>query len=191
MVMHPAGGSIEHLLKISSTIIITHSIVILSIPFGLLGFWGLTHRLGINTILSIAAFITMSVGMIAVLCAAAINGLTLPLFLRHYDRATPELLNSIKPILTYNSSLNHAFDFIYMGAACLSILLWSILILKTSLLPKWLGWLGIVLSSIAVVSTIGGFDFVDLTGFRIFISGFIVWTVMVGFFLRNVMNEPA
>ncbi|MEO8404947.1 MAG: hypothetical protein ABI480_10135 [Chitinophagaceae bacterium] len=185
MVMHPAGGSIEYLWKISSMIMITHSIALISVPFGLLGFWGLTKRLDSGNILSIGAFITMGLGTIAVMCAAAVNGLVLPLFINHYRDSTPEKISAIKPFLNYNISLNHAFDLIYIGAACGAILLWSIVVLKTGRMPKWFGWLGILLAFIAIGSMIAGFIFFSLTGFRIFIFGFVVWTILAGFFLRK------
>ena len=40
MVLHPAGGSFEHLLKITSLIVVTHAVAIASIPFAVIGFWG-------------------------------------------------------------------------------------------------------------------------------------------------------
>ena len=185
IVMHPAGGSFEYLLKISSMIMITHSIALLSVPFALLGFWGLTKRLDNNNFLSIAAFITMSLGIVAVMCAAVTNGLVLPIFIDYYRDATPDKISLIKPILHYNTALNHGFDLVYIGASCLSIFLWSLVILQTGRLPKWFGWMGIALALVAVISMIMGFVFVNLTGFRIFIMGFVVWTILAGLFLRK------
>jgi protein-S-isoprenylcysteine O-methyltransferase Ste14 len=40
MVLHPAGGSVEHLISITGIIVTTHAIAILSLPFGWMGFWG-------------------------------------------------------------------------------------------------------------------------------------------------------
>ncbi len=57
MGLHPAGGSIEHLIRISPVIIITHSLAIVSIPFMLFGFWGLTKMLYGQPLLSTFAFI--------------------------------------------------------------------------------------------------------------------------------------
>ena len=45
MVMHPSGGSIEHIIKISKTITIAHSLAIFSLPIILFGFYGLTIKL--------------------------------------------------------------------------------------------------------------------------------------------------
>jgi len=185
MGLHPAGGSIEHLIKISSVIIITHSLAIISIPFIVFGFWGLTKRLYDQPLLSTFAFIIICLGMIAVLFAAAVNGLVLPLFLKHFSQASPETINLVKPILAYNTSLNHAFDFIYIGAACAATALWSIAILKTNDLPKWIGYFGMLIALLFIVLLSTGFTLVDLTGFRVFIFGLVSWIVLTGFLIRR------
>jgi hypothetical protein len=185
MVLHPMGGSFEHIQKISAVIMVTHALAILSVPFWILGFWGLTKQLEDDSFISLAAFIVMSVGMFAVVLAAAINGLALPLFVSHYQDATPETINAIKPVLVYNTSLNHAFDLVYTGASCLAVLFWSIAILKTRRLPVWLAWFGIILSLVAVVPMNGGFFITGLTGFRIFVLGFAVWTILIIISMRR------
>lgn len=180
MVLHPAGGNFEHLVKIFNIIVISHSLAILSIPFSLIGFRGLQRRLGQAPLLSTSAFAIMVVGLGAGVAAAAINGLALPLFVRRYAEAPEEMMETIRLILNYGSSLNHAFDFILIGAVCLSMLLWSLAILITKDLPGWIGFLGITLSLAAFVMIVWGFHFVDLHGFRLFIFGWMVWVLSVG-----------
>ena len=180
MVLHPAGGNFEHLVKIFNIIVISHSLAILSIPFSLIGFRGLQRRLGQAPLLSTSAFAIMVVGLGAGVAAAAINGLALPLFVRRYAEAPEQMMETIRLILNYGSSLNHAFDFILIGAVCLSMLLWSLAILITKDLPSWIGFLGITLSLAAFVMILGGFHFVDLHGFRLFIFGWMVWVLSVG-----------
>jgi len=185
MVMHPMGGSIERLQRIAALIMTTHSLAILSVPFAILGFWGLTKKLEDSSLLALMAFSTMSVGLFAVVCAAAVNGLALPLFVTHYIDAPEEKLAAIKPVLNYNTALNHAFDLVYIGAACIAVFLWSLAIFRTHQLPAWLGWLGILLGLTTLVSMSAGFIFFDLTGFRIFVSGFVIWILCAGIFLRK------
>ena len=45
MVLHPAGGYFDYLLKTKRLIILTHVIALLSLPFGYSGFWGLTKKI--------------------------------------------------------------------------------------------------------------------------------------------------
>jgi hypothetical protein len=180
MVLHPAGGSVEHLISITGLIITTHTIAILSLPFGWIGFWGLARKIGTDHFGSMLAFGMVSFGLVAVMFAAAANGLVLPIFLQHYKEATPEAITAIKPILRYSFAVNHAFDYVYTVAFCLAILCWSIAILRTKKLPIWIGWLGIVLSFIAAGIFISGVAVNNLQGFRLFVGSIVVWILLVG-----------
>ena len=181
MVLHPAGGSFEHLLIISSLIMSTHILALISIPFSLYGFLGLTKKLSGDAFFSKVAFITILLGMFAVMCAAAINGLVMPSFIHQYEMSSKDIVDSIRPILSYNSALNHAFDLVFIGAVCVAITLWSIArVFRTRNLPVWLGCFGICLSLSAIIAIFAGFVFVDLTGFRVFVAGFVIWTIIIG-----------
>lgn len=191
MVLHPAGGNIEYLIKITGVIVTTHSIAILSLPVGWIGFWGLTRRIGTNHTGSMLAFAMASLGLVAVLLAAAANGLILPIFLQHYKDADPETITAIKPILRYSFAINHAFDYIYTGAFCLAILGWSISILLTGKLSKWIGWLGIAISIAVVVIVVSGIAVNSLQGMRIFVSTIVIWILLAGIALYKQQEVVA
>ena len=161
MALHPAGGSFEHLLKISKVIVTAHTIAILSIPINLVGFWGFKKSFTKAWGLPMLAFTTISVGHIAALIAAALNGLVLPIFINQYKEATPEKIAAIMPILKFNSALNHAFDYIFIGAMCIAVLLWSIAILITKEYPNWLAYLGILLNACFLAGLMFDFTFVN------------------------------
>lgn len=180
MLLHPVGGSIEHLLKTTRVIILSHSLALLCIPLILVGFWGLTRMMGTGSLLSVMACVTMSFGLVAGMSAAAINGLALPLFLLNYQDATVAASAAIMPILRYSLALNHAFDYIYLGSVCLSTLCWAAAIVTSRKLPVWTGYFGMILSASAVFSLITGFKFLDLQGFRLFMLGNLIWTVSIG-----------
>ena len=160
MVLHPAGDREDYYLIIG-----THSLAILSIPISLLGFWGLSKRLNSDNIFSMAAFIIMTVGLFAVMNAAAINGLAYPLFIKGYQKMSDEVVSAI---LHYSFALNQSMALIYIGAACLSILLWSVAIIKSSKFPKWIGYFGILIGTGSIVVLFSGYVLTDLHGFRIF-----------------------
>ncbi|MEJ0106249.1 MAG: hypothetical protein WDO19_28490 [Bacteroidota bacterium] len=109
----------------------------------------------------------------------------MPLFLNHFPEPSPETINMIKPILAYSTSLNHAFDFIYIGAACAATALCSIAILGTNELPGWIGYFGILIALLFIVLLFTGFTLIDLAGFRVFISGLVSWIVLTGFFMAK------
>jgi len=189
MALHPAGGSIAHLFKVITMVIITHSIAILSVPIILFGFWGLTKRLGGDKTISIIAFIIICLGMVSVMFAAGVNGVAMPLFLTAYKNATPEIINTLKPILIYSGALNHMFDYIFIGFMCIAVMLWSITIVRTKSLPIWIGYAGIALFALTIILMLAGFVFVDLMGFRTFIFLFVAWILVVGVQLRKPVEE--
>ncbi len=180
MVLHPAGGDFQHLVLIFNIIIISHALAVLSVPFSLVGFWGLKDRLQGAPFLSHLAFAIIAVGLMAAVAAAAINGLALPLFVKRYSDASAATLEAIRPILHYGSALNHAFDFILIGAVCLAVLLWSIAVIVTKRIPTWVGYYGLLLSALAILMLSLGFHFVDLHGFRWFIFGWVSWIIIIG-----------
>jgi len=183
MVLHPAGGSIEHLIGITPMIIVTHSIAIFSLPFGWAGCWGLTRKLGTEEYLPVLAFFMISLGLVAVMLAAAANGLALPFFLQHYRDGTQETMDAIKPVLKFNASVNKAFDHIYTIAFCLAILCWSVTILYNRSLPVWVAWSGIAIAAVIVGLYIFGVAANSLGGFRIFGSAMLVWMLLAGWAL--------
>lgn len=183
MVLHPAGGNFEHLLKASKMIVIAHSLAIVSMPVCLLGFWGLTKKLGTENFLSALAMAFMLMGLISGMCAAAINGLALPIYVNYYKDATAELIETIRHPLRYGSSLNLAFDYIFIGAVCIAVTLWSIVVLQTKKLAAWLGYFGIALTIVSVNMMLSGFVFTSLYGFRLFVFGLVGWIVWGGILL--------
>lgn len=185
MVMHPTGGSLEHLRHIATMIIITHSLAILSIPVTLFGFWGLTKRMGTEKPLVMGGFITICMALFAVMLAAAVNGLALPLFINGHYITEPEAQKSLGLLLSYNMTLNHAFDYIFIGGVCSAVILWSIAIIGNSLFPKWVAYVGLATCLLVICSLFAGFIFVDLTGFRVFVAGLVVWMVVIGVMLKR------
>jgi len=183
MVLHPVGGDFDHLVSILTIGRVSHIIAIISLPFVAYGFWGLTLRL--KSQIATLSFFFMLFGLFAVMLAGATNGLILMDFVDRYSEASEELIASLKPFFRLISAINHAFDFIFIGAVCISTGLWSFIILKSKLLPVYLGWLGVLITLTALVSLLAGFVFVDLHGFRIFIFGWVIWIVGIGIMMTR------
>lgn len=190
MVLHPAGGSFAHLLTASPVIIGAHAVAIVSMPVGLAGFWGFAQHFKQEKELSRFAFSFVLFGLFAGLCAAAVNGLALPLFIRNYADATKEFTNTLSPILKYNTALNHAFDFIFIVAVCLAVVFWSVAIVKGKELPRWVGYYGLTLGALGMALLFSGVTLLDLHGFRLFIFGLVTWIIAIGFILKGQRTEP-
>ena len=109
MVLHPVGGNIEHLVKISPMIKTSHIIALFSVPFMLFGFWGLTRSIGFDKTFSVLAFATATLGLFAVMIAGAINGLAVPFFVENLNEANVERKEVAQMILSYGFSLNQLF----------------------------------------------------------------------------------
>ena len=181
MVLHPAGGSLEHLQRMSSLIVFSHSIALGSVPFLLFGYWGLKDRLAADGAVATFAFITTCYALLAAMCAAAINGLALPFFLGQHTSSSTDSIETVRMVLKYNMSLNHAFDFVYIWGSCGATTMWSAAIYRTRKLPVWIGYYGILLSITAISMLVSDFEFLSLDGFRIFVFGYVSWTTLVGY----------
>jgi len=114
-----------------------------------------------------------------VMIAAALNGLALPFFLANLEPSEAST-DMAKQILWYNMSLNHGFDYIYIGGSCVAVILYSLAVIKTKRMPAWIAYAGIVLTVVAIILLAAGFVFVDLHGFRYFVFGFVAWVLMAG-----------
>jgi hypothetical protein len=190
MVLHPVKGNVAYIIQITWIIMAVHAIAILSLPFGWMGFWGLTRKIGTDNGWSVLAFAFISLGLVAVMIAAATNGLIFPIYLQHYKDATPEKLDSLKPILRYGFAINAAFDYIYTFAFAIAIACWSIAILMTKKLNRAIGWMGIFVSIATLIIFISGIAMNSLQGFRIFVTVLVLWILYVGVELVKKRESP-
>ncbi|MEQ8417857.1 MAG: hypothetical protein RIB71_25470 [Imperialibacter sp.] len=180
MALHPAGGDTAHIRQMSDIIIVSHSLAILSIIVLSYGLVGLAIKLKSDIVLSYGGAVLFAFSTVAVTMAAALNGLAVPFFLERMGEITSENSGMIRTVLIYNYSLNKAFDLIFILAMSGAAVLWSWAIVRTGLLKKWLGFLGLVVGILAIAMTLFGFVFTDLEGLRIFIGAFVIWLLAVG-----------
>lgn len=178
MVMHPAGGSIQHLQAFSGMIILTHSIAILSLPFGAAGFLGLTQHLGAGDFFARTAFAAVAFALVAVMMAATANGLVLPMLLK--DMTAPD------PLMRYTHYINSAFDYIYTAFFSFAMLFWSIAILRTRRFPAWCAYAGLVLCLAGPAFILLGLAPATLTGVRFFFAAIAIWIALVARSLMSV-----
>ncbi len=185
MVLHPVGGDFNHLVKIFTMGKIAHGIAILSLPFVTYGFWGLTRRLKGEPFLSNVGFTIILFGLIAAMLAAATNGFVLMDFVQSYKDTSQDTIDSLQPFFVFMRKFNHAFDFIFIGGICLSILFWSVAIIKSKALNVWIGYFGAILSTLGIVLFVSGYELIHLVEFRIFVCGNAAWILCTGIFLRR------
>lgn len=179
MMLHPSGGSMEHITHTKGAIVFSHSVAIFCLPFIFFGSWGLSLLLQTSGRISMLAFLGFCAGLIAAMIAASINGLVLPYFAeRYYKSGIDEAV--LKAILGYGRYMNAAMDYIFIGACVFAIGLWSIIIVTKVLLPKWIGYYGFIIIAFGMIGIFTNFNFISVFGFRIFIFGLVSWLVLVG-----------
>lgn len=181
MVLHPSGGSIEHLLKIYKIAIGAHSIAIFSMPFVGFGFYGLSMMLLTKSRVSMLAFIIIALGLVAGMLAASFNGLILPLFIVQHANDTEQNLNIIKLIINYGFYINKSMDYIFIISSSLSTGVWSLLMIYNNKISKWIGYYGLVLLLFAIAGLVLQFNFTNLFGFRIYVFGIVSWIILTGY----------
>jgi hypothetical protein len=180
MGLHPTGGNIEYIIKITKSITATHSLAIFSLPLLFFGFYGLTNALLDKWKLAKLGLIIMGFGLIAAMFAALINGLTLPYFLGKYENSIAENADTLKLIINYGFAINKPLDYIFIIATCLAITIYSLLIVSSDKLPKWIGFFGLSLIVFVIIGLLTGFVFSNLIGFQIFIFGIAIWFLATG-----------
>ncbi len=185
MVLHPSGGNVTHIMETNDTIIISHAIAIFSLPFIAFGFYGLTSLLLNDSKVSFLAFCFALFALIAGMLAAAINGLVLPMFVEKYFNEFEQNKNTLNPIIRYGFMLNKSMDYILLTGILISILMWSVLIIRGNNIPKWVGYYGMILCILALFGAIIGFDFIYLAGFRIIILCVAGWVILAGWVMRK------
>jgi hypothetical protein len=186
MVLHPSGGSVEHILKIKGVLMGSHGLAIFSLPFVGFGFWGLSNVLQTKSQLSMLGFMMSCFGLVAGMIAATMNGLTLPLYVSNAPDALDP--NTLKAILTYGRYINIPMDYIMIVMISCGIAIWSFLIVRTDLFPKWIGYFGLLLISFGILGIFLQFNFANLFGFRIFIFGMASWIIGIGYFMTFRIN---
>ncbi len=186
MVLHPSGGSVEHILKIKGVLMGSHGLAIFSLPFVGFGFWGLSNVLQTKSQLSMLGFMMSCFGLVAGVIAATMNGLTLPLYVSNAPNTLDP--NTLKAILKYGRYINIPMDYIMIVMFSCGIAIWSFLIIRTDLFPKWIGYFGLLLIGFGILGIFLQFNFANLFGFRIFIFGMASWIILMGYFMIFRIN---
>jgi len=185
MVLHPAGGGFEKLSKDPFLTILSHGLAVFSIPFIGIGFFALSKLLGLEKFFPLLGFGVLAVGLIATMLAATLNGIAEPIYAMKYADASAATIQTLTPIFAYGKALNQAFDYIFIGAFLFSTLCWSISMIKSQIFPKMLGWLGVVMFVVAMLSMLSGVSFITVVGLRIFIFTWVIWIFFVAYYMSQ------
>ncbi|MCF2443213.1 hypothetical protein L0657_04525 [Dyadobacter sp. CY345] len=188
MALHPAGGSVEHILRIRHILIFPHSLGIACLPFMGFGAWGLSCLLRTNNKASLLSLFVFCLGLVTAMIAAAVNGLILPQFLSDLT-ARPVDESIVNAIVRYGHHINVSMANVFIFANCISISIWCVLIIQTQKLPKAAGYLGLSLLGFGFICLLLKANFTDLYGFRSFVAGLATWLTTTG--IGMIMKEKS
>lgn len=85
-----------------------------------------------------------------------------------------------KWLINYGKNINIPMALIFISATLISIGIWSILIIISEQLRKWIGYLGLIIVLVALISLFSKFNFTSVIGFRIFVFGIVIWITACG-----------
>lgn len=179
MVLHPLGGNMEHIVKISGVLIFSHSLAIACVPFIAFGLWGLSKVLQTPNRLATLGFIIAVFGLLAAALAGTINGLVLPQFATHFvDSEVDE--GALDAILDYARFFNKALAYIFMAAITAAIFIWSILIVARKPVLKWLGYYGLLVALFGLIALFSKSNMTSVGLFGAFVFGMASWLILAG-----------
>ena len=180
MLLLPVGQSVQQIASVRVPNIMAHSIAIFAVPFLYLGGKGLREILKEDWFFANIGQSFFSFAILAALLAASCNGLALPFFVDSLDVNAPGIQEQVENILSYGFALNRGFDYIFMTGVAIAIILWGVAILRTNALSRALGMAGLLIGALGVYTVFSGTLGIHLHEFKIYVFGFVAWTIWAG-----------
>lgn len=187
MVLHPLGGNLEHIVKISDVLIFSHSLAVACVPFIVFGLWGLSKLLRTPNRLATLGFFIAGFGLLAAALAGIINGMVLPQFAAHFVDSDVDK-GALDAILDYARFFNKSLAYIFMAAITVAIFIWSILVVAKGMLNKWLGYYGLLVSLFGVVALFSKSNMTSVGPFGAFVFGMASWLLFAAAVLLRTSN---
>src|SRR5262245_39654392 len=184
MGLHPTGhdlfepGRYEAMARLAVAV---HALAIATLPLSFLGALVLTRRLSVP--LGLGALVVYGIATLAGVVAAASGGFVAPELAGAALAAEPAARDGWNQLLEYNHMLNQAFASILVVGSSAAIALWSLEIVKSGALARWVGVYGLGTGLLAVLAHLSGHLRLDVHGFGLVVLVQSVWFVSVGVLL--------
>jgi hypothetical protein len=183
---HPTGqdllGQPEDLMRRSEVItVVTHTIAIFASLLLFFGLYGLSRIVKDKHTYVAAALVSYGLAVVAAVLAVVINGLVGPSITRKIVTASDAGTRQIWiAIFENNTLLNQSFDRIFVVAAFVTIILFSLVLLRrTPFLTVLAGW-GILTGLVGIVGVMSGYIRMDIHSFGLLVFGQLVWNIGAG-----------
>jgi hypothetical protein len=164
-----------------------HGLAIAAMPVQLIGLMGLGRRLR-SPLLHRAALTVQAFGLVAGMGAAVASGFVATQLLEGTLAAGPSA--QLDQLLRYTGFWNQGLAAVYVAATAVSILLWSVAILRGRGLPQASGAFGLLVGAGVLLWQSIGRQHLGLPQFGAIVLAEAVWLVWVGVAILRVEARP-
>jgi len=192
MGLHPTGHDLQapgQFTPVMHMVVAVHALALICLPIMFFGAWGLSRRLIVPNGISRMALVFYGFATVAVMNAVAISGFMSPYITEQMAKPDAAMHDMWHAMLHYNGQLNQAFAMVYVVAASIAILLWSISMLKSKEFWTSVGIYGCILGPVTTVAVLSGRVTLGVHGFGMIVLGEAIWYVFVGVMLMRAKEE--
>ncbi len=189
MALHPTGHDLQvpgQLGAVSHMIVAVHALALICLPVMFLGAWGLSRQLASPNRLSMTALVFYGFATVAVMNAAAVSGFLSPYIAEQMAKPDSSMHDMWHAMMHYNGQLNQAFAMVFVVAASVAILLWSVAMLEQKNFSTSAGNYGCILGPVTIVAVMSGHVTLGVHGFGMIVLGQAIWYVFVGVTLMRM-----
>jgi hypothetical protein len=167
---------------------VSHSIAIAGLPLLLLGFWGLSRRLGWESAPVRLAFATYALAAVAVLDAAVMSGFVSTGMAMSIRAETAEGAKLLQSLFAYTFVLNQAFAKVYTVASSAAIALWSLRAIRLGGGWRAPGIFGLLAGAAPAAGVLASALPLNVHGFGMVVLVQAVWTLWIA---TRLMSDSA
>jgi hypothetical protein len=192
MALHPVGitnVSSEVLTRENQITVAVHALGLLSLPVVLFGLFGLSRRTGWHRPSTQFAFITYCLSVVAVMLAAAADGLIGPALLQKTIGANEATLQSLRTAFEFNYQINQAFAKVFVVGAAIAIISWSYAVASLGVFERRVAWFGWFVGLASLAGLLSGHVRMDVHGFGAIVLMQAIWNIALGVSMMRGQNS--
>jgi hypothetical protein len=192
MSIHPTSIDLhapaEAIARINHINIATHVLGLASIPVTVLGFFGISCRLGWKNLSGLSAFIIYCFAAVAIMLAAVADGLIAPSLVQEAINVDDSKRQMILMALHYNFQLNQALAKVYVVGSSCSFILWSLAIMRLGRIEAYLGSSGCLIGACGLLALLGGHIQMSAHGFGLIVLVQAIWSILLAYSMLTVRS---
>ncbi len=164
-----------------------HGLALAGVVTVFLGAMTLTQRLAAPNRRALAALVVFGFATVAIMIAGAMSGFVGADILSRMVEGDPKL-ESRWMMLDYSFRINQAFAALYTVGTCAAIFLWSLEIVRTRRLAPELGWYGLLLGPVVVLTLFTGNLPLNVHGMGLVALTQSIWFIAAGCMLIRTVD---